>query len=131
MEDKFLEIDDDDKDYFAIDSAALFFDYGVVYLAEQWLKRSEDTDCAEYKEQAARIFMEKGEYEESKKLLNELIDSDPFSIHYWNALASSQFFNNNIEDSIQSSEYSIAINPDKLPTNIPAVDSDNPTCFIP
>ncbi len=112
LEDKFLEIDDDDKDYFAIDSAALFFDYGVVDLAEQWLKRSEDTDCAEYKEQAARIFMEKGEYEESKKLLNELIDSDPFSIHYWNALASSQFFNNNIEDSIQSSEYSIAINPD-------------------
>ena len=55
--------------------------------------------------------MEKGDYEKSKKLFNELIDKDPYSTQYWNSLASSQFFSNNIEDSIQSSEYSIAINP--------------------
>lgn len=112
LEERFGEISDDDRDYFAIDAAALFLDYDSVDLAEKWIGRSEDTDCTEYKEQVARIFVERGEYEKSKTLFNELIDKDPFSIHYWNSLASTQFFNNNIEDSIQSSEYSIAINPD-------------------
>ena len=111
LKDRFDEIDDEDKDYFAIDSAALFIDYGAIKKAEKWLKRCEDTDLIDYKEQAARISLENGEYEKSKKLYNELIDEDPFSTQYWNSLASSQFFSNNIEDSIQSSEYSIAINP--------------------
>lgn len=112
LEERFGDISDDDRDYFAVDAAALFLDYDSVDLAEKWIDRSEDTDCTEYKEQAARIFVERGEYEKSKTLFNELIDKDPFSVHYWNSLASTQFFNNNIEDSIQSSEYSIAINPD-------------------
>lgn len=112
LEDRFNNISAEDSDYFAIDSSALFLDYNCVNIAEKWLKRSGDTECAEYKEQAARISVEKGEYERSKQLFNELIDKDPFSIHYWNALASTQFFNNNIEDSIQSSEYSIAIDPE-------------------
>ena len=111
LEEKFGEADDDDKDYFAVDSAALFIDYNAVGKAEKWLRRSADKESVDYKEQAARIFMEKGDYENSKKLFNELIDHDPFSTQYWNLLASSQFFSNNIEDSIQSSEYSIAINP--------------------
>ena len=79
--------------------------------AEMWLAKSEDTESVEYKEQAARIFMERGDYEKSKELFNNLIDNDPFSTQYWNSLASAQFFSNNIEESIQSSEYSIAINP--------------------
>ena len=36
----------------------------------------------------------------------------PFASPYWNQLASSQFLSNRIRDSIESSEYSIAINPD-------------------
>ncbi len=108
---KFDETNDEDKDYFAIDSAALFIDYEAIGKAEKWLELCEDTDLIDYKEQAARISLENGEYEKSKRLYNELIDNDPFSTQYWNSLASSQFFTNNIEDSIQSSEYSIAINP--------------------
>ena len=96
LEERFGDISDDDRDYFAVDAAALFLDYDSVDLAEKWIDRSEDTDCTEYKEQAARIFVERGEYEKSKTLFNELIDKDPFSVHYWNSLASTQFFNNNI-----------------------------------
>lgn len=114
--DKYLEkqfdiINNDDKDYFTIDSAALFFDYRETALANKWLKRTKDKSIIEYKEQEARILIDKGEYEKSDKLLNELLDQNPYSTHYWNTLASSQFFNNNIKDSIKSSEYSIAINP--------------------
>lgn len=92
LEERFGDISDDDRDYFAVDAAALFLDYDSVDLAEKWIDRSEDTDCTEYKEQAARIFVERGEYEKSKTLFNELIDKDPFSVHYWNSLASTQFF---------------------------------------
>ena len=55
--------------------------------------------------------MHRGNYEESERIFNELIDSDPYSTPYWNHLASAQFMHNNIRDSIQSSEFSIAINP--------------------
>ena len=111
LENRYAEVDDDDKDYYAIDTAALFIDYEAVDIAEKWLRRSSGTQSIEYKEQAARIFLEKGEYEKSKELYNELLDNDPYSTQYWDSLASLQFFSNNIEDSIQSSEYSIAINP--------------------
>ena len=114
--DKYLEeqydiIDEDEKDDYPIDVAALLIDYNDIEHAEKWLKRSEDVDSPEYKEQMARLMMGKGEYEKSKKLFNELIDENPYSTHYWNELASTQFYSRNIEDSIRSSEYSIAINP--------------------
>lgn len=108
---RYAEVDEDDKDYYSIDVAALFIDYECIDKAEKWLSKSAETESTEYKEQAARIFMERGEYEKSKELFNKLIDRNPFSTQYWNSLASAQFFNNNIEESIQSSEYSIAINP--------------------
>ena len=111
LEKKYANVDDDDIDYFAIDTAALFLDYMDMDMAEKWLRRVDDEDLIEYKEQKARIMFEKGNYEGCKKLYNELIDKDPYSTHYWNSLASSQFFSNDIEDSIRSSEYSIAINP--------------------
>jgi tetratricopeptide (TPR) repeat protein len=50
-------------------------------------------------------------FDESERIINELIDRDPYSNMYWNRLASSQFLRNNIRDSITSSEYSLAINP--------------------
>ena len=43
--------------------------------------------------------------------MNHLIDSNPFVSSYWNSLANSQFQRNKFHDSITSSEYSIAINP--------------------
>ena len=52
-----------------------------------------------------------GNYVESETILNELLDADPYFGPYWNQLAQSQFLRNDIQDSIISSEYSIAINP--------------------
>lgn len=111
LEAKFNNVDEEEQDYFAIDSATLFMDYGDIVRGGKWLERSTETDSSEYKEQKARIMLEKGDYEKSEKLYNELIDENPYSTQYWNSLASSQFFHNDIEESIRSSEYSIAINP--------------------
>jgi tetratricopeptide (TPR) repeat protein len=53
-----------------------------------------------------------GKYEDGKRIFNELIDKDPFSKKYWNALASAQFMNEDYSGAIQSSEYAIALEPE-------------------
>lgn len=111
LNERYDDIDDEDKEYYLIDVATLFVDYDELDLAEEWYQRCSDHDLIEYKELKARLMMNKGEFETSKKLYQELIDSDPYSINYWNSLASSQFFSNDIEASIDSSEYAIAIDP--------------------
>jgi tetratricopeptide (TPR) repeat protein len=60
----------------------------------------------------ARALIELGKYKDSQRILNELIDKDPFSRKYWNALASAQFMNEDYSEAIQSSEYAIALEPD-------------------
>lgn len=111
LDGQYDNIDDEDKEYYLIDVATLFVDYDELELAEKWYRRCTDHDLIEYKELKARLMMNRGEFETSKKLYQELIDSDPYSTNYWNSLASSQLFSNDIEASIDSSEYSIAIDP--------------------
>ncbi|MBR1468777.1 MAG: tetratricopeptide repeat protein, partial [Prevotella sp.] len=86
-------------------------DYDLYEKAAQWLAKSTETDDSDYKELRGRIAMQRGNYDESEKIFNELIDTDPYSTPYWNHLASAQFMHNNIRGSIQSSEFSIAIDP--------------------
>ena len=73
---------------------------------------SDEDDLQDYREIKARIAFAKGDYEQSEQLFEQLLDEDPYSGRYWNSLASTQFMGNRINDSITSSEYSIAINPD-------------------
>lgn len=112
LEDCYATLDDEDRQYFEIDASTLFLDYEFLDNAEKWFDRCSNKEIIEYKELKARINMTFGEFETSKKLYQELIDQNPYSTQYWNALASSQFFSNDIEESINSSEYSIAIDPD-------------------
>lgn len=112
LKEKFDIISEDEKDDYIIDVATLFADYEIMDKAEEWLKMVAAKDTIEYKEVWGRILFGKGDYDESERIFNDLIDSNPYSSIYWNRLASSQFMHNNIQDSITSSEYSIAINPD-------------------
>lgn len=104
--------DDEDKADFLIDVANLYADYELMEYAQQWLSLSEEYDSTDYKELQGRIAMELGDYEESNRIYNELIDRNPYSFTYWNQLASSQLLHNEIMESIQSSEFALAINPD-------------------
>ena len=96
----------------ALDVAALFSDYEEMEYAETWLNRSNKTEENDYKEIRAHILKSRGEYKESELILNELLDSNPYSGPYWNQLAQSQLLRNDINEAITSSEYSIAINPE-------------------
>ena len=73
--------------------------------------RLKGDDSDDFKELMARTLFGLGKYQDSERLFNELIDRNPFSGLYWNALASSQYMRENYNDSITSSEYAIAIDP--------------------
>ena len=103
---------DDEREDFIIDVTGIFADYQQWEKAARWLQLSNDVEAADYKELRGRIAMNRGNFEESERIFNELIDSDPYSTPYWNHLAMAQYMHHNIRDSIQSSEFSIAINPD-------------------
>lgn len=99
------------EDY-AMDTAWLLFDLGLSDLAWKWLNYVEYQDDEEYMELKANLLISAGKAEEAKKIINKLIDKDPYAIAYWNLLADAQLKNGEIEDSITSSEYALAINPD-------------------
>lgn len=109
---RYEEIDEEDMQDYVLDVATLYADYDLMNNAYDWLQRYDDDSLAEYRELLGRILLGMGRYAESERLFNELIDENPFSSHYWNYLASSQLMADRIQDSIASSEYSIAINPD-------------------
>ena len=101
---------DEYQDY-VVDVASIFSDYGVHDKAMQWMMRAKRENTDDFKELMARTLFGVGKYEESERLFNELIDHNPFSKTYWNALASVQFMNEDYCASITSSEYAIAIDP--------------------
>lgn len=105
------ELDDEERADYVIDVANLFADYDLMDTAKQWLSLSDEYDATDYKELQGRIAIGLGDYEESKRIYNELIDRNPYSFTYWNQLASTQLMHNEIMESIQSSEFALAINP--------------------
>ncbi len=112
LESKESTIDEEDIDDYVLDVATLFADYDCMDLAQLWLGKSNDKDEPDYKELQGRIAMSEGNYEESERIFNTLIDENPYSVPYWNQLASSQYMHNKPEASIESSDFSLAINPD-------------------
>ena len=104
--------DEDDRDDLALDSVELFLDYFLLAKAKDWLARVNDVERPDYKELAASVEMHKGNYAQSEKIFKELLDDNPYSHRYWNKLAQSQFMSDDMDGSIESSEFSLAINPE-------------------
>lgn len=111
LRDYFKTVEPDEYEDFILDVANLYLDYNANGKAYEWMIRAQEHKSTEYKELMARTLFGIGEYEKSAQLFNELIDQNPYSKKYWNALASSQFMNEEYSDSITSSEYAIAIDP--------------------
>lgn len=106
------QVDDNDYPDFVLDAAILFIDYEYTELAAKWLAKSDEPDLADYREVQGRIDYYNGEYEESEKIFNDLIDESPYSTYYWDMLASTQLAMSHLSDAITSSEYALAISPD-------------------
>ena len=96
---------------YVYDVANIFSDYNLHDKAFQWMARSQGDDSDSFKELMAHTLFGLGKYKDSERIFNELIDHDPYSIRYWNALASAQFMREDYSAAITSSEYAIAIDP--------------------
>ena len=104
-------VEKDEWEDFIKDCANLYVDYGINDKAYQWMMRSKGDDSSDFKELMARTLFGLGKYKDSERIFNELIDRDPYSLNYWNALASAQLMDEDYSNAITSSEYAIAIDP--------------------
>jgi len=113
LREAFKNVSPEDYQDFVMDVADIFIDYNYPDIARQWLARGlQDTN--DFKELSAQMLFQLGRYEESAKVWSELIDTDPYNIHYWNMLASTQFANEDYSNAIESCEYILAIDPNDL-----------------
>ena len=104
---------DEQMDY-VFDIANIFSEYCLFDTAFKWLMRSQGDDSEEFKELMARTLFGLGKYKDSERIFNELVDNNPYSKRYWNALASAQFMSEDYGAAITSSEYAIAIDPNDV-----------------
>ena len=111
LRDYFLTVPPDEYQDFVMDVVNIYFDYGQEDKANEWLMRSKGDASNEFKEFMARTLFELGKYKESEQIFTELLDQDPYSKRYWNALANTQIMNEDYQGAITSSEYAIAIDP--------------------
>jgi len=107
-----MTVDADEYQDFIKDCANLYIDYGINDKAYEWMMRSPGNDSDDFKELMGHIMFGLGKFKDSQRIFNELLDHDPYSTRYWNALASAQFMNEDFGDSVTSSEFAIAIDPD-------------------
>lgn len=112
LRERMTHVDEDDIADFILDVATIFVDYEKYDLAEKWMEMSDDEDLPDYKELKGRIALGQGNYDTSELIFENMLNEDPYSNHLWNRLASAQMMHEKIDDSITSSEYAIAINPD-------------------
>lgn len=108
---QFQELPPDEQMDYVYDVANLFADYKDYNKSFEWMARSQGDDSDDFKELMARTLFGIGKYEDSGRLFNELLDHNPYSKVYWNALANAQFMSEDYGASIASSEYAIAIDP--------------------
>lgn len=102
----------DEKNDYVYDVAKIFSEHSIFHKALEWISRSQGDDSEDFKELMACILFGLGKYKDSERIYNDLIDQNPFSTRYWNALANSQFMQEDFHGAITSSEYAIAIDPE-------------------
>lgn len=105
---------DDYYDDMPLDVAVLFADYGELWLAEKWLNRSDETEETDYQTVKAKVLINNKKFAEGEKLIDKLINDDPYSGEYWNLMAILQIEDGKASDAVTSADYALAIDPNDL-----------------
>ena len=112
IKEAFKTIEDrEDKENFLLDIGALYVDYNAIDLGEKWLDKMEDKENKERLELISRILCNRSEYDEAAKILETLIDKNPFIYRYWNTLGIIHLCRNDFDECRNCAEYSLAIYP--------------------
>ena len=109
---EFSKVPKEERQDFIVDVANIYQDYFLCEKSLEWMQRAHQENSPDFMELKARAYFGLGKFDDSERIWGDLVDIDPFSAHYWNALASTQFMKEDYSNSVQSSEYAIAINPD-------------------
>ena len=104
--------EEDEMDNCILDAANIFFDYNFFEYANKWLNKVEDRGTDDFLELKVRTLSALGEIEKVEKMLNRLIDNNPFEHKYWNLMSNAQLANDKTAEALSSSEYSLAVTPD-------------------
>ncbi|MGN0282789.1 MAG: tetratricopeptide repeat protein [Prevotella sp.] len=104
--------DEEELDNCILDAANIFFDYAYFELANKWIRKVEDKSTDDYIELKLKTLSSLGEIEKVEKILNNLIDRNPFEHKYWNLLSCGQLMNDKVNEALTSSDYSLAVTPD-------------------
>lgn len=106
-----LEIDDEEEmqDYI-FDTICLLLDYSKTDEAKKWLDKFKDPESYDAKKMKARLYFESGKYDEGAKIMEELLDNNPFDSNLWGCFANVQMNDDRYEDALASCEYALAIN---------------------
>lgn len=107
----FNTVPPDEYQDFVMDVANIYSDYGLNDKAFEWMMRTKGDNSKDFQELMARTLFGVGKYQDSARIFNELLDKDPYSKRYWNALACAQYMYEDYNGSVTSSEYAIAIDP--------------------
>lgn len=110
----FCELDEEDQNDFSYDIAHLYANYEYFKTAKGWFDMVEREDSDEYLELQSRIAYGLGDYDLCIDTINKLIDKNPYSGKYWNVLSQAQIAMGKVSDSITSSEYALAIDPNDI-----------------
>jgi predicted Zn-dependent protease len=96
---------------FIKDSIELFFEYGQFAKALDWSACAARDFSDDFQETMADILFKFGKYKDCERFFNELLDKNPYSASYWNALAGVQYMKEDYTSALTSCEYAIAIDP--------------------
>ena len=105
------EVPDDEYVDFIKGVTDLYHEYNQFAKAFEWIANTTNDHSDGFKELMARTLFGLGKYKDSEKLFNELLDKNPYSTNYWNALAGVQYMKEDYSAALNSSEYAIAIDP--------------------
>lgn len=105
------EVPDDESVDFIKGVTDLYHEYNQFGKAFEWIVNATSDHSDSFKELMARTLFGLGKYKDSEKLFNELLDKNPYSTNYWNALAGIQYMKEDYSAALNSSEYAIAIDP--------------------
>lgn len=111
---RFDELEQEDKDDFALDVADMLNDYRITEYALVWLNAVSDKATADYKTIKADSLIHSNIQDrdgEGEKLLEELTNEDPYNVEHWISLADAQRLKGDYEESANSCDYALAIDP--------------------
>ncbi len=111
-------ISPEEREDFIIACALLFSSYNELQEAKIWLSVSADQDSIEHQEILGHILSDCGDAEGCEKVLEKLLDANPYSTRYWGLLAQSQFLRCDFQSSVNSSDFALAIDPNDALANL-------------